>query len=199
MLVLGIVGLFTNFMLLPFVSPIAWYLGAKARREMARHPGVYSDSGKLTAGVTLGVIGTVFALLGVIMLIVGMFVRQFVSPDRLDPEWLRVHGAVLFDPPRSFEPPRLLDQDAQAFRLSGLAYEKSIVEALLYVTMDTVPGIRILSGHGELGETETIYMEDYLRSHHFEVTRVNLLSGDSLSPDAPVSYTHLTLPTISPV
>ena len=41
---------------------------------------------------------TVFALLGVIMLIVGMFVRQFVSPDRLDPEWLRVHGAVLFDP-----------------------------------------------------------------------------------------------------
>jgi hypothetical protein len=48
---------------------------------------------------------TVFALLGVIMLIVGMFVRQFVSPDRLDPEWLRVHGAVLFDPPRSFERP----------------------------------------------------------------------------------------------
>lgn len=75
------------------------------------------------------------------------------------------------------------DQDAQAFRLSGLAYEESIVEALLYVTMDTVPGIRILSGHGELGETETAYMEDYLRSHHFEVTRVNLLSGDSLSPD----------------
>jgi hypothetical protein len=68
-LVLGIVGLFTNFMLLPFVSPIAWYLGAKARREMARHPGVYSDSGKLTAGVTLGVIGTVFALLGVAFIV----------------------------------------------------------------------------------------------------------------------------------
>jgi multisubunit Na+/H+ antiporter MnhG subunit len=56
-------------MLLPFVSPIAWYLGAKARREMARHPGVYSDSGKLTAGVTLGVIGTVFALLGVAFIV----------------------------------------------------------------------------------------------------------------------------------
>lgn len=64
---------------------------------------------------------TVFALLGVIMLIVGMFVRQFVSPERLDPEWLRAHGAVLFDPPRSFEAPRLLDQDAQAF--DGAAFQ----------------------------------------------------------------------------
>lgn len=58
---------------------------------------------------------TVFALLGVIMLIVGMFVRQFVSPERLDPEWLKAHGAVLFDPPRSFDPPRLVDQDARPF------------------------------------------------------------------------------------
>ena len=64
---------------------------------------------------------TVFALLGVIMLIVGMFVRQFISPDRLDPEWLKAHNAVLFDPPRSFEPPRLLDQDAQAF--DGAAFQ----------------------------------------------------------------------------
>jgi protein SCO1 len=64
---------------------------------------------------------TVFALLGVIMLIVGMFVRQFVSPDRLDPEWLKAHNAVLFDPPRSFEPPRLLDQDAQPF--DGAAFQ----------------------------------------------------------------------------
>lgn len=64
---------------------------------------------------------TVFALLGVIMLIVGMFVRQFVSPERLDPEWLRAHGAVLFDPPRSFEAPRLLDQNAQAF--DGAAFQ----------------------------------------------------------------------------
>jgi protein SCO1/2 len=64
---------------------------------------------------------TVFALLGVIMLIVGMFVRQFVSPDRLDPEWLKAHNAVLFEPPRSFEPPRLIDQDAQAF--DGAAFQ----------------------------------------------------------------------------
>lgn len=64
---------------------------------------------------------TVFALAGVIALIVGMFVRQFVSPEHLDPEWLKAHGAVLFDPPRSFDAPKLIDQhgtafDGQAFR-----------------------------------------------------------------------------------
>lgn len=77
-LVLGIVGLFTNFVLLPFVSPIAWYLGAKARRDMARHPGVYSDSGKLTAGFVLGIIGTVFALLSVafIVLLILLAIRM---------------------------------------------------------------------------------------------------------------------------
>lgn len=64
---------------------------------------------------------TVFALLGVIMLIVGMFVRQFVSPDRLDPEWLKAHGAVLFDPPRAIDAARLVDQHGQAF--DGQAFQ----------------------------------------------------------------------------
>ncbi|MBK8448136.1 MAG: DUF4190 domain-containing protein [Micropruina sp.] len=62
-LILGIVGLFTNFVFMPFISPIAWYLGAKARREMAARPGAYSDSGKLTAGFVLGIIGSLIALL----------------------------------------------------------------------------------------------------------------------------------------
>ena len=61
-LVLGIVGLVTNFFALPFISPIAWYLGAKARRDIARYPGVYRDNGRLTAGLTLGIIGTLLAL-----------------------------------------------------------------------------------------------------------------------------------------
>ncbi len=70
----------------------------------------------------------------------------------------------------------------QGFVLSGISYEKSIVEALVYLTLDSVPGIRILSGHGEIGETDTAYMETFLKSHHFEISRVNLLAGDTLSP-----------------
>lgn len=75
------------------------------------------------------------------------------------------------------------DTSEQNFVLSGLAYEKSIVEALVYLTMDTVPGVRLLSGHGEIGETDTDYMETFLKSHHFELSRVNLLSGDKLDKD----------------
>lgn len=70
-LTLGIVGVCANFFLLPFISPIAWYLGAKARRDLANHPGVYRDSGKLTAGFALGIVGSLFTV-AVILLIVGL-------------------------------------------------------------------------------------------------------------------------------
>lgn len=75
------------------------------------------------------------------------------------------------------------DTAEQNFVLSGISYEKSIAEALVYLTMDTVPGVRILTGHGEIGETDTDYMETFLKSHHFELSRVNLLAGDTLNPN----------------
>lgn len=74
------------------------------------------------------------------------------------------------------------DTAEQNFVLSGISYERSIAEALVYLAMDAVPGIRILTGHGEIGETDTKYMETFLGSHHFEISRVNLLSGDTLNP-----------------
>ena len=48
---------------------------------------------------------TVFALAGLSALFVGMFVRQFVNPAQLDPEWLRARGAVMFETPRAFDAP----------------------------------------------------------------------------------------------
>ncbi|MGI6726341.1 MAG: Gldg family protein [Christensenellales bacterium] len=75
------------------------------------------------------------------------------------------------------------DIQSQSFTLTGLSYEKSIVEALLYLTMDSVPRIRILDGHGELAPNDTAYMENFLRSHHFEISRVNLLTGETLTPE----------------
>lgn len=70
---------------------------------------------------------TVFALAGVVTLFVALFVRQFVSPDRLDPAWLQMHGAVLFDPPRAFDPPRLLDQAARPFDGGAFAGHWSVL------------------------------------------------------------------------
>jgi hypothetical protein len=65
-MVLGIIGL-VFFQLL---SPVAWYLAAKGRREMAMSPGRWRPSGSLTAGFVLGIIGTVFLALGAMFILV---------------------------------------------------------------------------------------------------------------------------------
>lgn len=66
-LVLGLVGL---FLWIPFASPIAWYLGARGRRDLAENPGRWRSSGTLTAGYVLGIIGTLLGalFLGLIVL-----------------------------------------------------------------------------------------------------------------------------------
>jgi hypothetical protein len=59
-LVLGLVGLFV-FPLLPSVA--AWIVAGRARRDIATYPGRWANSGTLTAGFVLGIIGTVFWIL----------------------------------------------------------------------------------------------------------------------------------------
>lgn len=67
-----------NFIMFPFISPIAWYLGAKAKRELVNNPGVYRDTGKLTAGYVLGIVGSMFVIAG-ILLIVGLIAAFTLS------------------------------------------------------------------------------------------------------------------------
>ncbi len=70
-MVLGILGI-TVFSPL---APVAWYLAAKGRREMAADPYRWQPSGMLTAGLVLGVIGTVVIVLAllVIFFMIAMF------------------------------------------------------------------------------------------------------------------------------
>jgi hypothetical protein len=78
-LVLGIIavaGAFTCF--LPVVvAPIAWILGAKARREIRSAPQQWGGDGRATAGMVLGIIGTVLLVLAVI--VVALFVIVAIS------------------------------------------------------------------------------------------------------------------------
>jgi hypothetical protein len=74
-LVVGIVsvaGLFTC--VLPILAaPVAWILGVQARREIRNAPQQWGGDSKATAGMVLGIIGTVLLtllILGVILLIV---------------------------------------------------------------------------------------------------------------------------------
>ncbi|MEZ5090546.1 MAG: hypothetical protein R2719_13040 [Micropruina sp.] len=68
-LTLGIVGLVTMFFGFPFISPIARYLGAKARREVREQPGAYRDSSRLNAGHVLGVVGTLLSLAFILLVL----------------------------------------------------------------------------------------------------------------------------------
>ncbi|WP_206051105.1 DUF4190 domain-containing protein [Nocardioides speluncae] len=73
-LVLGIVGLvsFAVCGCVAVVSPFAWYLGAKAKREIDESGGQYGGRGEAQAGMICGIIGTVLLILMIVA--IGIFV-----------------------------------------------------------------------------------------------------------------------------
>ena len=78
---LGIAALAGVFIfLLPILlSPFAWWLGAKAKREIAAEPERWSGSGEAQAGVIMGVIGTVILAVGLVALAVVAFFISVVA------------------------------------------------------------------------------------------------------------------------
>jgi hypothetical protein len=68
-MVLGIVsvgGFFT--LLVPvFVAPVAWYLGADARRRIEREPDTWSGAGEARTGLVLGMVGTGLMLIALFL------------------------------------------------------------------------------------------------------------------------------------
>ncbi len=70
------------------------------------------------------------------------------------------------------------------FDEDSYSYEKSVTEAILYVSQDDVPLIQILTGHGEMTADDTAILEDTLISANYQVRRVNLAAGDALDPNS---------------
>lgn len=66
------------------------------------------------------------------------------------------------------------------FEIAGLAYEKSVTEALLYVSQADVPVIGISQGHGELSTDTMETLINFLQANSYDVETVNLLTGDTL-------------------
>ncbi len=64
--------------------------------------------------------------------------------------------------------------EAGTFEIAGLAYEKRITEALLYVTEATVPMMGILQGHGELTEAELQNLTQFLKQNGYDSKPVTL-------------------------
>ena len=67
-----------------------------------------------------------------------------------------------------------------AFEIAGLAYEKSVTEAILYVSQTDVPVVGISQGHGELTPTTLKTLIGFLQDNSYDVQTVDLLSGDTL-------------------
>ena len=70
--------------------------------------------------------------------------------------------------------------DTGEFELAGLAYEKSLTEAIVYVAQDVIPTVGVLSGHGELDETSLALLLDFFKSNNCDSRMVNMLAGDGL-------------------
>ena len=54
---------------LTILGPFGWYYGNKVVKEIDRDPRAYSNRGLAMAGKVLGIIGTVFLALGIVVLI----------------------------------------------------------------------------------------------------------------------------------
>ncbi len=80
-MVLGIVGLTGIFCYITaVVAPFAWWIGAKATREINAEPGRYSGQGEASAGKIMGIIGTVLLILGLLVL-AGFIMLLITSGD----------------------------------------------------------------------------------------------------------------------
>lgn len=66
------------------------------------------------------------------------------------------------------------------FEIQGLAYEKKLTEAIVYVAQSRVPTIGFLQGHAELDEGALTVLLSFLASNNYDTRFVNLLSGDTL-------------------
>ncbi len=67
------------------------------------------------------------------------------------------------------------------FEIAGLAYEKKLTEALVYVTQTDIPLVGILQGHGELTPDTLANLTDFLQSNNYDSQAVDLLAGDTLA------------------
>ena len=68
-LVLGIVGIFVTI-----CAPIAWYLGAKAKKEIASSGIHYANEQNINIGRILGIVFTVLAIIGIVIGIVAFII-----------------------------------------------------------------------------------------------------------------------------
>lgn len=77
------------------------------------------------------------------------------------------------------------DTQTGAFSQGQMMYEKSITEAILYVTQEELPRVQVLTGHGERTRADAAAMEDLLVSANYQVEWVQL-NQHTPDPESPL-------------
>ena len=76
-----------------------------------------------------------------------------------------------------------MDPDTGEYTYEGWTYERSVTNAIAWVTRESVPQVMIVQGHGELdGETVT-HLDGLLTANRFEVAYADLADAAALSPE----------------
>ena len=70
--------------------------------------------------------------------------------------------------------------EAGEFQIEGLSYEKTLTEAIVYVTREEIPTVGFLQGHGELTLENLQNFTSFLTSNNINSRSVNLRTGDVL-------------------
>ncbi len=78
------------------------------------------------------------------------------------------------------------DSESGTFYISGLSYEKSLTEAIVYVSMDRVPTIQYLTGYAELSGDGLSSIEALLSDYNYALKPVDLMRGDQLDATQPL-------------
>lgn len=78
------------------------------------------------------------------------------------------------------------DIERGVFYISGLNYEKSLTEAIVYVSMDRVPTIQYLTGFGEVSGDTLASMRNLLFNYNYAMQPVDLMRGDQLDATQPL-------------
>ena len=71
-----------------------------------------------------------------------------------------------------------MDQETGEYSYAGWTYERSITNAISYVTRETVPKVVIIQGHGELDGDTVQHFDGLLTANRFEVVYADLGDPD---------------------
>jgi hypothetical protein len=94
--IVGLVGIAVCGGITLVLSPFAWAIGRKSVREIDANPGRYSGRDRANAGKIMGIIGTVFLLIGIaaIVAVIGLIAAVPDSPAPIDQSPTFQNGAA---------------------------------------------------------------------------------------------------------